>query len=233
MGATDRGSELWRLIVVGSQTRNIGKTQLICDVIQAFPKVEWIAGKITSYGDESYPQGLESSVGAPTEQLCAWEWELRADQGTDSARFLAAGANRSFQLRSKRGLLAECLPLLHQALRGLNPESQASESRRKALIVESNSLMLFVKPSLYFAVIDPDKEDYTDSAQSSLDCATALVLRRGAAQDDATPASLWMNVPAQLLQMRPSVLQRIGEPLPRPLVSLIHQMLEDPPTVSF
>jgi hypothetical protein len=41
---------LWRLVVVGGHTRSIGKTQLVCDIIAAFPKTEWIAGKITQYG---------------------------------------------------------------------------------------------------------------------------------------------------------------------------------------
>jgi hypothetical protein len=42
-------SARWRVIVVGGHTRSIGKTQLVCDVISAFPQVKWIAGKITQY----------------------------------------------------------------------------------------------------------------------------------------------------------------------------------------
>ena len=40
----------WRVVVVGGHTRNIGKTQLVCDLIAALPEAEWIAGKITQYG---------------------------------------------------------------------------------------------------------------------------------------------------------------------------------------
>jgi hypothetical protein len=228
--------KLWRLLVVGGQIRNIGKTQLVCDIIQAFPKVNWIAGKITPNEAESGAQNGEAIGDAPTEDLCALDWETRADTGTDCARFLAAGAKRSFWLRAKQGLLPDCLPVLTQALRELRIEPDSSgdpdHSRELALIVESNSLPQFVKPSLYFAVLDPDKEDFEESAQNTLVSANALVLRAARADHEAPPAPLWMKVPAKLLQQRPSVLQRRGEPLPRPLESLILQMFDDSPTVS-
>src|SRR5271157_2639899 len=205
---------MWRLIVIGGHTRSIGKTQLVCDVIRAFPRTEWIAGKVTQYGHSVCAQNGENCDCAPTEHVCALDWESRADTGTDSARFLAAGAKRSFWLRTKQGYLAEGMPLLRKALREVAAEFDPSQ--KKALIVESNSLMQFVKPSLYFAVIDPAKEDFKESSQTALDRASALVLRSAALEGDAPPAPLWMKVPARLLQERPSVLQREGESLPRP-----------------
>ena len=90
------GEELWRLVVVGGHTRSIGKTQLVCDVIQAFPKVIWIAGKITQYGHGVCAQNGENCECAPTDHVCALDWESQPDSGTDSARFLAAGATKSF-----------------------------------------------------------------------------------------------------------------------------------------
>ncbi len=193
---------------------SIGKTQLVCDVIQEFPKVSWIAGKITQYGHGVCAQNGENCDCAPTDHVCALDWETHADSGTDSARFLAAGAKRSFWLRTKQGYLAEGLPLLRQALREVEPEIDPLQKR--ALIVESNSLMQFVKPSLYFAVIDPAKEDFKESAQIALDRANALVLRGEALESDAPPAPLWMKLPAKLLQERPSVLRREGEKAPAP-----------------
>lgn len=225
-------SGLWRLIVVGGATRNIGKTQLVCDIIQSFPKVNWIAGKITL--DDDLPVQSAPPIGAaPTENICSLDWETRADTGTDSARFLAAGAKRSFWLRAKRDLLAECLPMLQQALRDETAKHGSDESRKRALIIESNSLLEFVRPSLFFAVIDPEKEDFKESAKNVLERANALVLRTSAANEEFSPAPLWMKIPPQLLQQRPSVVQRIGEPLPKPLESLIHQMLDDAPSVQF
>jgi hypothetical protein len=95
------------------------------------------------------------------------------------------------------------------------------------VILESNSLMQFVKPSLYFAVIDPMREDFKESAQIALDRAHALVLR-GDVGGDGPPAPLWMKLPAKLLQEKPSVLQPEGQPLPGPLEVLVHRMLDGP-----
>lgn len=264
MSALGNKKSLWRLIVVGGHTRSIGKTQLVCDVIRAFPRTEWIAGKITQYGHGVCAQNGEDCDCAPSEHVCALDWETRTDTGTDSARFLAAGAKRAFWLRTKQGYLAEGLPLLRQALQEVDaqeeddsipqglkrnagatvmsksPEardelklrppvpSETPEQKCKALIVESNSLLQFVKPSLYFAVIDPQKDDFKESAQMALDRAHALVMR-GEVGADAPPAPLWMRLPAQLLKEKPSVLQREGEDLPEPLWELVHRMMEDPP----
>jgi hypothetical protein len=214
----------WRLVVVGGHTRSIGKTQLVCDVIRAFPKVYWIAGKITQYGHGVCARNGENCDCAPTEHVCALDWESQPDTGTDSARFLEAGAKRSFWLRTKQGYLAEGLPLLREALR--ESATAIAPGTKAALIVESNSLMQFLKPSLYFAVIDPDKEDFKESAQKVLDRANALVLR-GGVTGDAPPALLWMKLPTKLLKEKPSVLQRQGEELPRPLEALVYRMMEE------
>ncbi|HXX16559.1 MAG TPA: hypothetical protein VEJ47_16785 [Candidatus Eremiobacteraceae bacterium] len=224
---------LWRLIVVGGHTRSIGKTQLVSDVIRAFPEVEWIAGKITQYGHGVCARNGENCDCAPTEHVCALDWETRPDTGTDSARFLEAGAKRSFWLRTKQGYLAEGLPLLRQALKEVENSENALEEnpgahKTGALIVESNSLMQFVKPSLYFAVIDPMKDDFKESAQMALDRADALVLR-GEVKGDGPPAALWMRLPQQLMREKPSILQREGEELPEPLWALVHRMLEEGP----
>jgi hypothetical protein len=216
---------MWRLVVVGGHTRSIGKTQLVCDIIAAFPKAEWIAGKITQYGHGVCAQNGENCDCAPEEHVCALDWETKADTGTDSARFLAAGAKRSFWLRTKQGYLAEGLPLLREALREIAAKAGGGECR--AVILESNSLMQFVKPSLYFAVIDPLREDFKESAQIALDRAHALVLR-GEVAGDGPPAPLWMKLPSKLLQEKPSVLQREGHPLPGPLEVLVHRMLDAP-----
>src|SRR5271163_3517319 len=118
MHATSSQLDLrWRLVVVGGHTRSIGKTQLVCDIIAAFPKTYWIAGKITQYGHGVCAQNGQDCDCAPDEHSSAFEWEMRNDTGTDSARFVAAGAKRAFWLRTKQGYLAEGLPLLREALK--------------------------------------------------------------------------------------------------------------------
>ncbi|HUN63769.1 MAG TPA: hypothetical protein VMU53_17350 [Candidatus Sulfotelmatobacter sp.] len=225
--ALGKEKSLWRLLVVGGHTRSIGKTQLVCDVIRAFPRTEWIAGKITQYGHGVCARNGENCDCAPTEHVCALDWETRSDTGTDTARFLEAGATRSFWLRTKQGYLAEGLPLLREALSEIT-NAESTVHRNRALIVESNSLLQFVKPSLYFAVIDPLKDDFKESAQLALDRAHALVMR-GELGPDAAPAPLWMKLPEQLMRQKPSVLQREGEALPEPLWELVHRTLEGEP----
>ena len=218
----------WRVIVIGGHTRSIGKTQLVCDVIAAFPKANWTAGKITQYGHSVCAQNGENCDCAPTEHVCALDWETHADTGTDSARFLAAGARRSFWLRTKQGFLAEGLPLLRSALQQVSSDANGEVL---PLILESNSLLQFLKPSLYFAVVDPSKEDFKDSARAVLDRADALVLR-GSQEALSAAAPAWMQLPSRLLREKPSVSQKEGEPLPQPLRVLVQRVLELPATVS-
>jgi hypothetical protein len=216
----------WRVIVVGGHTRSIGKTQLVCDIVSAFPKANWIAGKITQYGHGVCAQNGNNCDCAPDEHICAIEWESLPQSGTDSARFLAAGAKRSFWLRTKQGFLAEGLPLMREALK---QTLSVAEQDSPPLILESNSLLQFLKPSLYFAVIDPAREDFKDSARVALDRADALVLRGSMATAASTPS--WVKLPANLLRTKPSVSQREGEPLPEPLHVLIERVLQSPPII--
>lgn len=217
----------WRVIVVGGHTRGIGKTQLVCDIIRAFPRAAWLAGKITQYGHGVCARNGENCDCAPDEHVSAIEWEGCADSGTDSARFLEAGAQRSFWLRTKQGYLAEGLPLLrsvlHEAAGGALDDSSA-------LIVESNSLLQFLKPSLYFAVIDPARDDFKDSARAALDRADAFVLR--GLMNPASREPAWLKLPANLLRLKPSVSQAEGEPLPEPLQVLVERVLQSPPSIA-
>ncbi|MGB2623990.1 MAG: hypothetical protein WA857_08690 [Candidatus Acidiferrum sp.] len=220
-------SPQWRVIVVGGHTRSIGKTQLVCDIITAFPQADWIAGKITQYGHGVCAQNGHDCDCAPDEHICAINWEALPQSGTDSSRFLAAGAKRSFWLRTKQGFLAEGLPLMRAALQEAFADTQQDSP---PLILESNSLLQFLKPSLYFAVIDPAREDFKDSARAALDRADALVLR--GAMDAPAAAPSWIKLPAALLRTKPSVSQREGEPLPEPLYVLIDRALQSRPTVT-
>lgn len=223
----------WRVVVVGGHTRTIGKTQLVCDIIAAFPKARWIAGKITQYGHGVCAQNGHDCDCAPDEHISAISWEESASTGTDSSRFLAAGAQRSFWLRTKQGFLAEGLPILRQAI-GEASESVPPRNSHDtengdspvALIVESNSLMQFVKPTLFFAVLDPAKEDFKDSARAALDRADALVIRGDSNSPSGEPA--WMRLPAKLLREKASVRQAEGDPLPAPLAVLVKRALEAP-----
>lgn len=250
-GPTQRSAPC-RLIVVGGHTRSIGKTQLVCDLIAALPHARWTAGKITQYGHGVCAQNGENCDCAPTEHAVALEWESAeaplTKSGSDSARFLQAGAVHAFWLRTKQGWLAEGMPLLRDALlqaetwrepanrSGIKPLLNSDASADAAedglnVIIESNSLLQFVKPSLYVTVLDAGREDFKDSARQMLDRADVLVFRRGLDENDVTRPP-WLQLPAQFLREKPSLLQREGERLPEPLFQLAKRILESPPTVA-
>ncbi len=222
----------WRLVVVGGHTRSIGKTQLVCDVIAAFPEAHWIAGKITQYGHGVCAQNGTICDCAPDEHGYAISWEHDQSSGTDSSRFLTAGARRSFWLRTKQGFLAEGLPLLREALNDAAGEDGAATNVQPAnLILESNSVLQFVNPSLYFVVIDSRRDDFKDSARVALDRANALILRGAAADVPSIAEPQWLRLPAKLLRDVPSVRQVEGDPLPLPLQVLVRRTLEGPADV--
>jgi len=222
-----------RLIVVGGHTRSIGKTQLVCDLIAALPAAHWLAGKITQYGHGVCAQNGENCDCAPTDHVVALDWENRATPLTtpssDSARFLLAGAERAFWLRTKQGYLAEGMPLLRQAL-AVPPEGTVSGGDAQNVIIESNSLLQFVKPSLYVSVLDAARHDFKDSARQMLDRSDVLVFRRGLDADEAAHPP-WLALPARLVREAPSLLQREGEPVPEQLVRLVKRILEAPPGI--
>lgn len=222
-----RRSAPCRLIVVGGHTRSIGKTQLVCDLITALPSANWLAGKITQYGHGVCATNGHDCDCAPTEHIVALDWESSAAGSADSARFLQAGAARSFWLRTKQGYLAEGMPALRDALASAG-ESSGSEGLN--VVVESNSLLQFVKPSLYVTILDTTRDDFKDSARQMLDRADVFVFRRGL-EDGAVIEPPWTQIPASLLRQKPSLLQREGEALPEPLFQLVKRILQSPASV--
>jgi len=215
-----------RLIVVGGHTRSIGKTQLVCQLIAALPAANWIAGKITQYGHGVCATNGHDCDCAPTEHVVALDWETQVGSGTDSARFLLAGARKSFWMRTKQGYLAEGMPMLREALSPTKNSGRADVN----VIVESNSLLQFVKPSLYVSVLDPERTDFKETAQTMLDRADVLMFRQGLDEKDRSQPR-WLRLPSRLMKQKRCLLQREGEPLPEPLLQWVERILQSPPTV--
>ncbi len=225
----------WRVVVVGGHTRNIGKTQLLCDVIRALPEARWIAVKITQYGHGICARNAEGCHCAPEEHAAALDWETHKDTGTDTARFLEAGADHALWLRTKQGRLAEGLPLLREALAQVRDGSGEANDSQRNLILESNSLLQFVQPALWLVVLDPRREDFKESLRVHLDRADAFVLRspvEGSDTKDKEQAPVWKESARALLAKIPRFLQVEGSPLPAGLVQLLRATLAAGPRVS-
>ena len=121
------------IVVVGGSGRNVGKTSLVCGLIAALPELAWTAVKVTSHVHD--------------EREAVWE-EKGAGQGTDTGRYLAAGARRAFLLTAPEAFssgkteLADVLDRFWQNLgRGTN------------LIFESNRILNYLRPDLCLLVL--------------------------------------------------------------------------------
>lgn len=157
------------IVVIGGQSRDVGKTSVVAGIIAALPSYNWTAFKITQFG-----HGRCSLDGKPcscvTDDRCWAMTEEKDPAGkSDTSRFLAAGAKRSFWLRTEQGRLAEALPLLRRRI---------AESENA--IIESNSIVEFIQPDLYITVLDPEMADFKASAQRLLERADAIVLPQAA-----------------------------------------------------
>jgi hypothetical protein len=157
------------IVVIGGHTRNIGKTSVMAGLIAATRELHWTAFKITQFG-----HGVCSANGEPcdcetADHTIAISEERERASGTDSSRYLAAGAAKSFWVRTRQGQLSEAMPHLRKEL-----------DRTRNNILESNSVLRFLKPDLYVAVLDPAVADFKESARRYLDRADAVVVLGGA-----------------------------------------------------
>ncbi len=166
------------LVVVGGHSRNIGKTSVVAGIVRLLPEFGWTAMKITQFG-----HGICSSAGEPCGCSTTPEHPYTIDvqtepDRTDTGRFVAAGAQRSYWVRTAVGQLANAAPAISEIIAG-------SENT----IVESNSLMQFVRPDLYLVVLDFACKDFKPSSLRYLDRADAIVLL-----DRGINVPLWQGV---------------------------------------
>jgi hypothetical protein len=176
------------IVVIGGHSRSVGKTSVVAGLIAAMPERRWTAVKITQYG-----HGICSANGALCD--CATDdhsWAITEEKDrsgeSDTSRFLVAGAERSLWVRTRQGNLAEAMPSLRKQIAGV-----------EHVILESNSVMKFMRPDLYLAVLDYGTADFKPTAREYLDLASAVILHD--APPDALPA--WSGVSLKLIQGKP------------------------------
>jgi molybdopterin-guanine dinucleotide biosynthesis protein len=175
------------IVVIGGHSRNIGKTSVVCALISALPARRWTAIKITQFG-----HGVCSADGEPcdcetADHTIAISEERNPASGTDTSRYLAAGAVRSLWVRTRQGQLVEAMPRI-----------RAEIERANDVILESNSILRFLKPDIFASVLDPDVTDFKPSALRYLDRADAILVP---ARADFLPA--WTGVSAKMIASIP------------------------------
>lgn len=165
-----------KIVVVGGQSRNVGKTALACGVIAGLPERNWTALKITQFGHGFCARDgkqCDCAAGSP-EHPYALERELNAQGKADTSRMLQAGAREVYWLRVLEGRLQDALPL---ASRRWGAEDN--------VLIESNSVLDHLAADVYLPVIDASVEDYKPSALRLLPRADALVVVGGRLDEQA------------------------------------------------
>jgi hypothetical protein len=198
------------IVVVGGHSRSVGKTSVVASLITRLPQQNWTACKITQFGHGFCSANGEPCDCATDEHTIAISAERDPNTGTDSARFLAAGAKRSLWVRTRIGRLADAMPRIRQ-------EIAAAEN----VIFESNRLLQFLRPDLYFTVLDHATADFKDSARLFLDRADAVLLR--ASGQELVPQ--WNQVSLRLIAGKPRFLVSAPNWIGDDLVAFVEQRL--------
>lgn len=154
MGASNKMMKMDSMLLIGSTTKDAGKTMLACDIIRLFCKAEDITAiKITPTAEPSLSKD---------DFLLTEEKSTIAD--TDSSKFLKAGAKRAFWLKVKKDFLQKGFDNL---LKIIGPDS--------VIICESTSLRKIVEPGLFIIVKRSEERNLKPSAAAVCQSADRIV----------------------------------------------------------
>jgi hypothetical protein len=153
------------IIVIGGHSRSVGKTSVVAGLISALPEFAWTAVKITQYGHGVCSANGEACDCATADHAWAISEEHDRSGESDTSRFLLAGAVHALWVRTEQGRLAEAMPAVRKRMEGAGN-----------VIIESNSVLKFLRPDLYLTVLDPATADFKNSAREFLDRADAVLL---------------------------------------------------------
>ena len=177
------------IVVIGGHTRSVGKTSVVAGLIAALSEFHWTALKITQYGHGICSANGEVCDCVTADHSLAVSEEKDRSGDSDTSRYLLAGADHSWWIRTQQGQLAEAMPRVRKIL-----------SATQNAIIESNSILRFLKPDLYLTVLDPATEDFKASAQTYLDRADAVLLH--SSENSQSPA--WKQVSLKSVINRPT-----------------------------
>jgi hypothetical protein len=196
------------LIVIGGHSRSVGKTSVVAGLIAALPEFHWTAMKVTQYGHGICSANGKTCHCASDDHSWAITEERDRSGESDSSRFLVSGAQRSLWVRTRQGMLAEAMPRIRQEL-----------ASAENAILESNSIMHFVRPDLYLSVLDTATADFKLTAQQFLDRADGLVLH-----DEGQVA--WSNVSLKPVAKKPAFRMTPPQYVTPELVEFVRNKLE-------
>lgn len=140
-------------LVIGGSASGVGKTTLVCALLRALPEFDWTAIKISSH---------DHGLSAPVYE------EPEGGEGSDTSRYLAAGACRALLVSAP----GPELPLA---------ELQAACYSTTHALIESNRIVDHLCPDICLAVVGEEAAKH--SFASPLHRADAVIVRSHAALD--------------------------------------------------
>lgn len=159
------------ILAIGSHSRKIGKTSILCAIIRGMPELRWSAVKISS-----------NRTGASGGFECFEETASSRDR--DTGRYLDAGASDAHWLRATDERMESAAAYV-QALAGND----------RHLIVESNRIVEHVRPDIYALALDFQIRDFKDSTRRLFARADAYLL----VQSPATQPQ-WEDIPVERIR---------------------------------
>jgi hypothetical protein len=198
------------LVVIGGHSRSVGKTSVVAGLIAALHEYSWHAMKITQFGHGVCSRNGELCDCATADHTWSISEERDRSGESDTSRFLIAGARKVWWVRSQQGRLAEAMPTIRRRI-----------AEAENIIVESNSILKFMRPDIYLTVLDPTVEDFKQSAQEFMDRADVVILHEA----HATPA--WRGISLKAVEGRPMFRVRPPEYVTPKVVEFVKERLKD------
>ena len=99
------------------------------------------------------------------------------------------------------------------------PDLRREMAKHENIILESNSVMRFLRPDPYWTVLDPNTADFKDSARNYLDRADAVL------QHQANGAPAWTNVSLKPVTTKPTFTIHEGDWVPAELVEFVRRRM--------
>jgi hypothetical protein len=152
------------VVVVGGQSRKVGKSAVVAGLISAISERRWTAIKISGHAHNA------------AEGIALISRETSGAGHADTARFLAAGADPVYWVRGGGDSLAQAMPHIRDIV-----------TRSANTIIESNSIMRFIDPDLYLLLLDLAVQDFKDSAREFMPRASALIVNAAAERRLSSP----------------------------------------------
>ena len=153
-----------KTMVVAGQARKVGKTSVLAALIRALRSLGWTAVKISRHRGRipHLERASQRRVGREPGFLLTEENAVSST--CDTGRFLAAGARRALWLRVRSENFPDGFRALWQAVK-----------KEKWIMIESNSILDHLTPTLCLLVLDNPQRAFKASARKLLPRADAIL----------------------------------------------------------